>query len=190
MESCKRKPEPKCKQGKGYLKRNNTRHDFKTSEGADGQFQRRRVKIHQDSSCNRLSKEVSYLSFLSDPFRLRLNHFFLTDLSLPSSAASFLPGLSSPGILLLLLLLPPLLRWLAVPLLLANLFTVNEEWMLSRSFSSSSTYVSFWSSQYHRDGITRNTLNQLWTKQASNHNEKRRFLGLITTSKKALYFII
>lgn len=82
--------------------------------------------------------------FLSDPFKLRLNHFFLEDLSFPSELPSS-PGLSalnsSPGALLLL----PLLTLELFPLLwITDLVTVNVECMLSRCFSSSSTCFYKW----------------------------------------------
>lgn len=84
-------------------------------------------------------------SFLSDPLRFKLNHFFLPDLSFPSEPPSSL-GLSafvsSPRTLLLLPLPMPM-----PPLKLLKptvLFTVNALWMLSRCFSSSSTYTQEW----------------------------------------------
>lgn len=86
------------------------------------------------SCSNRRNVLWPYPSFLSEPFRLRLNHFFLVDLSFPSKLPSS-EGLSavtsSAGTLLLLL---------PLALVATVLVVVNEEWILSLSFRSSSTW--------------------------------------------------
>lgn len=80
-------------------------------------------------------------NFLSDRLRLRLNHFFLFDLSLPSK----LPSSDRLSVLLMssmrvLLLLPPLM---VAPKLAMVRTVVNEECIWSLWLSNSSTCIFF-----------------------------------------------
>lgn len=81
-----------------------------------------------------------YPSFLSEPLRLRLNHLFRDDFSLPSEPPSS-DGLSPLASSTEALLVLPLAKLLLLPELLSVLTTVKAEWVLSRCFSSSSTYL-------------------------------------------------
>lgn len=91
---------------------------------------------------------------LPEPLRLRLNHFFLLDLSLLSEPSS--PGLSVlESSLENLPLLLPLLKLLAFPLVVTIvLITVKEEWMPSLCFKSSSTWIANHTCQHQKDKKT------------------------------------
>ena len=93
--------------------------------------ERTNFKPWKAGSCSSIT-----IHFLSDPLRLRLNHFFFEDLSFESelpSSAGLSELLSSPSLLLL-----PLLKC-AFPERETVLDMVKEEWMLSLCFNSSST---------------------------------------------------